>query len=181
LQPPLTSNVRQCESKAEFMPHLPFPAAQCLNLDALSQWERRARFSVGLGCPSFGGQRAGRSCSSRLLASVVTDLNPPLPAAGSWKAFAKFYPRRGALRESLRSHGHRAWPRTRRWSLPARSNPEHQMPKVSVCQLRASWLPSHSLSAVVASRSAHPLAQPGSPNRSVKGTSRKRAAPYVER
>jgi hypothetical protein len=76
---PLTSNVRQCESKAEFMPHLPFPAAQCLGLDALSPWEMRARFSVGLGCPSFGGQRAGRGCPSRVRGKLVTGLTPSLP------------------------------------------------------------------------------------------------------
>jgi hypothetical protein len=33
------------------------PASQDLGLDALCSWERRARFSVGAGCPSFGGQR----------------------------------------------------------------------------------------------------------------------------
>jgi hypothetical protein len=60
-------------------------------------------------------------------------------------------------------------------------NFEYQMPEVSTRQPRASQLSSQSLSAVAVSRSGHPLAQPGSPNPSVKGTSRKRAAPYVER
>jgi hypothetical protein len=36
---------------------LPRSVAQGLDLDALCPWERRARFGVGLGCPSFGGQR----------------------------------------------------------------------------------------------------------------------------
>jgi hypothetical protein len=42
--------------------------------------ENRACFSVGVGCPSFGGQRTDRGGSSRLLAAVVTELNPQLPA-----------------------------------------------------------------------------------------------------
>ena len=33
------------------------PVSQGLSLDALCSRERRARFSVGVGCPSFGGQR----------------------------------------------------------------------------------------------------------------------------
>jgi hypothetical protein len=41
--------------------------------------ESGARFSVGMGCPSFGGQRADRDGSNRLLAAVVTELNPQLP------------------------------------------------------------------------------------------------------
>jgi len=36
---------------------LPMPASQGPGPDALRSWERRARFSVGVGCPSFGGQR----------------------------------------------------------------------------------------------------------------------------
>ena len=42
--------------------------------------ESGARFSVGVGCPSFGGQRAVRGGSSRHLAAVVTELNLQLPA-----------------------------------------------------------------------------------------------------
>jgi hypothetical protein len=48
--------------------------------------ERGACFGVGVGCPSFGGQRTDRGGSSRLLAAVATELNPQLPAdpAGGW-------------------------------------------------------------------------------------------------
>ena len=60
-------------------------------------------------------------------------------------------------------------------------NLEHQMPEVPTRRRRASRPSSQSPSAVAASRSGHRLAQSGSPNHSVKGTSRKRAAPYVER
>jgi hypothetical protein len=90
------------------MPRLPLPASQCLGLDALSQWESRARFSVGLGCPSFGGQRALCNGSVRLRASLVTDLKPPLPE----QAPGRHSPSSilgGTLRESLRYHGYRAW------------------------------------------------------------------------
>jgi hypothetical protein len=177
--PPLTSNVRQCELKAKFMPHLPSPAAQYLSLDTLSQWERRARFSVSVGCPPFGGQRTVSADSSLLLASLVTSRRSSL--------FAK-RPRRlparsvvGGRHESLPLHGRRAWPAPAESVCKGWPNFEHQMPEVSTRQRRASWRPSRSLSAVAASRSGHLLAQPGSPNRSVKGTSRKRAAPYVER
>jgi hypothetical protein len=34
--------------------------------------EQRALFSVGVGCPSFGGQRTVRGDSSRLLVGLVT-------------------------------------------------------------------------------------------------------------
>jgi hypothetical protein len=60
-------------------------------------------------------------------------------------------------------------------------NLKYQMPEVSTRQRHASGQSSHSFAAVAASRSRHLLAQPGSPNISVKGTSRKRAAPYVGR
>jgi hypothetical protein len=47
--------------------------------------ESSARFSVGVGCPSFGGQRPDCGGSSRLLAGVVTELSaqpPAEPASG---------------------------------------------------------------------------------------------------
>jgi hypothetical protein len=59
------------------MSRLPLPATQCLSLDALIPWERRARF--GVGCPFFGGQRSVSGNSSRLLASLVTGLKPSQP------------------------------------------------------------------------------------------------------
>jgi hypothetical protein len=53
--------------------------------------------------------------------------------------------------------------------------------QVNAGRRRASRLSSRSLSAVVTSFFGHLLAQPELPNPSVKGTSRRRAAPYVER
>jgi hypothetical protein len=178
--PPLTSNVRQRELKADFMPHLPLPAARCPSLDALSQWERRAHFSVGFGCPSFGGQRTLRSRSSRLLASLGTCRRSSLfakrPRRLPAHSIVGGVARVSALSRSPRLASHRQKQYCKGWP-----NFECQMPQVSTRQRRAPWRPSPSLSPVAASRSGHPHAQPGSPNRSVKGTSRKRAAPYVER
>jgi hypothetical protein len=42
--------------------------------------ENSAGFSVGVGCPSFGGQRTVGSGSIRLYASLVTDSKRSLPA-----------------------------------------------------------------------------------------------------
>jgi hypothetical protein len=162
------------------MPRLPLPADQCLSLDTSSQWERRARLSVGLGCPSYGGQRTDCDDSGRLLASLVTGLKSSL-LGKRLVCRAKLYRRLYFAKISAgRAPSHLA-SEPRSCSSPSRPNPERQMPEVSTCQRRASGLSIQSLSAVVVSRSGHPLAQPGSPNRSVKGTSRKRAAPYVER
>jgi hypothetical protein len=166
--------------KAQFMPRLPLPAAQCLSLDTWSQWERHARFSVGLGCPSFGGQRADRGGASRLLASLVASKRSSL--------FAK-RPRRvpahsivgSTARVSVISRSPRLAGRREKQYCKGWPNFEHQMPEVSTRQRRTSGASSQSSSAVAASRSGQILAQPGSPNHSVKGTSRKRAAPYVER
>jgi len=162
------------------MPRLPFPAAQCLSLDALSQWEGRARFSVGLGCPSYGGQRTVGADSSRLLASLVTSRRSSL-----------FVKRRrrlpahsivvGMARVSAISLSPRFACRRQKQCCKGWPNFEHQMPEVSTRRRRASGHSTQSLPAVAVSRSGHLLALSGSPNRSVKGTSRKRAAPYVER
>jgi hypothetical protein len=40
--------------------------------------ESGARFRVGMGCPSFGGQRTDSGGSTRLCASLVTGLRPSL-------------------------------------------------------------------------------------------------------
>ena len=42
--------------------------------------ESSAGFSVGVGCPSFGGQRTDRGGSRRLRTKVVTGLKPQRPA-----------------------------------------------------------------------------------------------------
>jgi hypothetical protein len=162
------------------MPRLPLPAAQCLSLDALGQRERRARFSVSLGCPSFGGQRTGNGHSSRLLASLVTDLTPSL--SGKRAVGLLRFPSSVVLCENLCTASLAALGRrVRAFSSSLAQPQERQMPEVSTHRRRASGPSSQSSSAVAVSRSGHLLVQPGSPNRSVKGTSRKRAAPYVER
>jgi hypothetical protein len=56
-----------------------------------------------------------------------------------------------------------------------------QMLELSTAERPFQVAENQALSAVAVSRSGHLLAQPGWPNPSVKGTSRKRAAPYVER
>ena len=58
-KPPLTSNVRPSagRSPTQLKRRLPMSVFQGLSRDAFCHRERRARFSVGLGCPSFGGQR----------------------------------------------------------------------------------------------------------------------------
>jgi hypothetical protein len=168
------------QSKAELMPRSPTPAAQCLSLVAFSPGARRARFSVGLGCPSYGGQRTDCGASGRLLASLVTGLRSSLSGkrlVGHIKLYRQPY---FAKISSDRAPSHLA-SEPRSCSSPSRPNSERQMPEASTCQRCASGLSIQSLSAVAVSRSGHSLAQPGSPNHSVKGTSRRRAAPYVER
>jgi hypothetical protein len=59
--------------------------------------------------------------------------------------------------------------------------PATQMLEVSTTERQFQVAEIQALSAVAVSRSSRLLAQPGWPNPSVKGTSRKRAAPYVER
>jgi hypothetical protein len=163
------------------MPHLPFPSAQCLSLDALSQRERRSRFSVGLGCPSFGGQRAGRGNYSLLLAGLVTfRRSSPLandPRNQTVSTFQRRQHGTSLCRFTFSALGRRQWEKQHCSGWP---NLEHQMPEVSTRRRHASGPSSQSSSAVAASRSGHPLAQPGSPNHSVKGTCL-RQAPYVER
>jgi len=46
----------------------------------LSLIGRRDHSPLGVGCPSFGGQRSGSDDSRRILAELVTDLNRMLPA-----------------------------------------------------------------------------------------------------
>jgi hypothetical protein len=162
------------------MPRSPMPAAQRLSFDAFSPRERRARFSVGVGCPSYGGQRTDCGDSGRLLASLVTSLKSSLSGkrpVGHTKLYRQPY---FAKISAGRAPSHLA-SEPRSCSSPSLPSSERQMPEVSTCQRCASGLSIQSLSAVAVSRSGYPLAQPGSPNHSVKGTSRRRAAPYVER
>jgi len=145
-----------------------------------------AGFIVGVGCPSFGGQRTDRGGSSRLLAAVVTALKPlrhaepaggfalnsQLEASSAKKYFVRFSAvgRVVALGQPMGEAALKGLP-----------NLKCKKPEVSTRQRRSSVAESQSLSAVAASRCGQFLALPGWPNPSVKGTSRKRAAPYVER
>ena len=96
------------------------------------------------------------------------------------QAFSKFGPQRYFARIS-RTHPLQRVATVSKSSAPARSNPNRQMLEVSTRQRRASWLSRQALSPVVPSRSGRLAVRPDSPNPSVKGTSRKQAAPYVER
>ena len=115
-----------------------------------------ARFSVGLGCPSFGGQRTGRGGSTRLRASLVTGLMPSL--SGNRLVGRRHLLSAAVLCENLCAVT--AVPLVQLGeftSLRDTPNPECQMPKVSTCQRRAYWASSQSSSAVVALRSGRPL------------------------
>ena len=52
------------------------PASKGPGFDALCSLERRARFSVGLGCPSFGGQRTVIGHFGLTPAKLVKKLKP---------------------------------------------------------------------------------------------------------
>jgi hypothetical protein len=162
-------------------------ATQCIGLDASKPWVKRVLFSVGLGCPSFGGQRTDRGDSIRLLAGLVMSLKPSLPARSShaWLGLKQLGSCKLQRLSSLWSYllGQDCHPQSadgrnfNAWSALT----EQQMLEVSTRQRCASVPSSHPFSAVPALRSCRLLAQSGLPNWSVKGTSRKRAAPYVER
>ena len=174
------SNVRHTGLKADLMPCLPSPATECFELDAVCQCESRACFSVGVGCPSFGGQRTVRGGVGRLLARVVTKPMASLFGKLRGQAFSKFGPKRYFARIS-RTHSLQRVATLPKASATARPSPKRQMLEVPTRQRRASWLSSQASSPVVLSRSGQLAVRPDPPNPSVKGTSRKRAAPYVER
>jgi hypothetical protein len=148
--------------------------------------ESSAGFSVGVGCPSFGGQRSDRGGSSRLRAKVVTGLKPLLHTEQAGGLASNSRLEAGSnLEYGVRVY---AWGEvvapdqpTGEIALQGWPNLKYKMPEVSTRQRRPSVAKSQSLSAAAVSRSGYPLAQPVWPNPSVKGTSRKRAAPYVER
>jgi hypothetical protein len=163
------------------MPSLPMSPVESLSLDAGCPWEKRACFSAGLGCPSFGGQRAVRGNSSLLLTGLVTCRRSSLFAERPRSHAVSTFSVSSMARVSAASRLQRLPGQWRKQHCRGWPNLEHQMPEVPIRRRRASGPSSQSSSAVAVSRSSHPLAQPGSPNPSVKGTSRKRAAPYVER
>jgi hypothetical protein len=148
---------------------LPVPAFQGLGLDALCSWERRARFSVDAGCPSFGGQRTVCGRFSVPPANLVSKLKPG---------------RYVTIQQCMRSQPELgADAAAGAVLLPRRTG----QTEIAAAPVLHSWAP---VGRVASSVSSGPSALPGKsttvgaspvPNPSVKGTSRKRAAPYVER
>jgi hypothetical protein len=143
-------------------------AFQGLSLDAFCYWESRARFSVGLGCPSFGGQRAVGGRFSLPPAKSVTKLQP-------W--------RRVMLRQCLRSRPELGVGAATGLVLPPWQTVQTETATVPVLHSPAT------VGRVASSVSSGPSALQGKsiavgaspvPNPSVKGTCL-RQAPYVER
>ena len=148
--------------------------------------ESSAGFSAGVGCPSFGGQRTDRGDSSRLRARVVTGLKPlrhtkqagglasnrQLEVSPNLEVRCKGLCLGEAVApdQPMGEFALQGWP-----------NLKYKVPEVSTRRRHPSVAKSQSLSAAAALRSRYLLAPPVWPNPSVKGTSRKRAAPYVER
>jgi hypothetical protein len=145
------------------------PAFKGRDLDAFCYWERRAGFSVGLGCPSFGGQRTVGGRFHFPPTKLVKKLKP-------WRYLT--------VQQCLRSRLELGAGAATVSVLPSRRAAKTEIAAVPVL---------HSHSSV--SRVASPIPSGPStlhcksitvgacpvPNPSVKGTSRKRAAPYVER
>ena len=159
----------------------------------LSLIGRRGYASVGLGCPSFGGQRTDSVGASRLLAELVTCPNRLLPAmrvevpsfavriqtARSTPEVTVGVPFAGLCSARVTASGQRGNTGTSGPGLTGK----YPMREVSTRCHRFAPKPSPSLARLAVSRSCHRLAQCGSPNHSVKGTScgKPQAAPYVER
>jgi hypothetical protein len=137
--------------------------------DASCSWERPARFSVGVGCPSFGGQRSVGGHFGLPPAKLVKKLKP-------WRYVS--------VQQCLRSRPELGPGAATVSVLPSRRAAQTETAAVPVL---------HNQSSV--SRVASPISSGPSalhcksitvgvspvPNPSVKGTSRRRAAPYVER
>jgi hypothetical protein len=171
LRPPLTSNVRPSAGRnaIQLKRRLPMPASQDLGLDAFCYWERRAHFSVGLGCPSFGGQRTAGGRFGFPPAKLVEKSKP-------WRQVTVH------VHQCLQS-------RPELWAGAAARS---VLPTGLAGQTQTAAVVSHGRAAVsrVASPvSSGPSSLPGMsitvgaapvPNRSVKGTCL-RQAPYVER
>jgi hypothetical protein len=168
------------------MPGLPVPATRCRCLDALGtacSLQRRRGLSV-LRRPAHGPWRF--KPSSGLLGHGQQPWLPTKQAeqdmARNSRPGAANVQRLSTLWSLCPGQGRR--PQSaggRKPQCTVGPNLEYQVPEVSIRQRRASGSSSRSFSAVAALRSCRLLAQPGPPNPSVKGTSRKRAAPYVER
>ena len=147
------------------------PASQSLGPDALYSWERRARFSVGVGCPSFGGQRMAGSHFGLPPAKLVKKLKP-------WCYVT--------VQQCLRSRPELGVGAATGSVLPSRRAGQTETAAVPVPRSQAP------VSRVASPVSSGPSALHGKsisvgaspvPNPSVKGTScaKAQAAPYVER
>jgi len=154
---------------------------------------RRSGFSVGVGCPSFGGQRTGGARSSDLRAGLVTASNP----SRSGKRMGVFIlglnsqtAKSGAFATVGRSVvslclGNVAVLGKRSQVKPATAGLTEQTAKLPT-PVRQSRAPvtRHSARRLLRPSGSGwrgPVPASSAPNHSVKGTSRKRAAPYVER
>ena len=169
---PLTSNVRPTAGRTgpvHLKRLLPMPVSQGLGLDALCSWKRRARFSVGVGCPSFGGQRTVGGRFSLPSAKLVQRLKP-------WRYVT--------AQQCLRSRPELVVGAATGTVLPPWLAGQTEAAPVPVLHSQAS------VGRVASPSSSGPSALHGKsitvgvspvPNPSVKGTSRRRAAPYVER
>jgi hypothetical protein len=166
------SNVRPSAERnaIQLKRRLPMSASKGLSLDAFCYWERRARFNAGLGCPSFGGQRTVGGRFGFPPAKLVEKSKP-------WRKVTVLVHQRLWSRPEL-GVGAVAWS-----VLPTWQAGQTQTAAV-LSRGRAT------VSRVASPVSSGPSASSGRsiavgaapvPNRSVKGTSRKRAAPYVER
>jgi len=145
------------------------PASQVLGLDALCSWEKRARFSVGVGCPPFSGQRVVDGRFGLPPAKLVKKLKPLRYA--SPHRFLRSRPELGvsAATGSVLPLWVAAPAETAAAQVLHSQGPVSRV--ASPVSLGPSALHGKSISV-----GASPV-----PNPSVKGTSRRRAAPYVER
>jgi hypothetical protein len=149
--------------------------------------ENSAGFSVGVGCPSFGGQRTVASDSIRLHATLVTDLKRSMPAKQGRPGTASNSQTEASSRVAVLGEDFcmvTVAARGRPMGENCISELAHaaaQMLELSTAERQFQVAENQALPPVAVSRSGPLLAQPGWPNPSVKGTSRKRAAPYVER
>ena len=161
---------------------------------------RRARSSVGAGCPSFGGQRSDRGCSSCLLASLVTGSESIEPAKRVRSVFGAFSSQTARLAANVvvgssgtNGRGVAGWVGGTVAALGRRRPAEHSGAGLTetagirslVRQSRAPFtvgVESQLARWSSRRRSAKGRATPV-PNPSVKGTScaRAQAAPYLER
>jgi hypothetical protein len=146
------------------------PASKGPGFDASYSWERPARFSVGVGCSSFGGQRSVGGHFDLPPAKLAKNLKP-------W--------RYATIQQRLRSRPELGLGAAAGSGLPSRQASQTEtaaVPLLQHSQVPVSRVasPSSSGTSVLHGKSITVGASPV-PNPSVKGTSRRRAAPYVER